>query len=66
MPDVNDDPQLVYTVYENNNRFEVCTASGRIVLVFADEGSQVGCIPCTKNNIGEWVNMMFGLIGWEW
>jgi hypothetical protein len=36
MPDVNDESQLVYTVQENNDRYEVCTASGRIVLVFTD------------------------------
>jgi hypothetical protein len=44
MPDVNDDPQLAYTVQaytvqERNTRFEVCAASGRVVLVCADEGS---------------------------
>jgi hypothetical protein len=44
MPDVNDDPQLTYTVQaytvqERNTRFEVSAASGRVVLVCADEGS---------------------------
>ena len=39
MPANNDEPQLVYTVQERNARFEVCTASGRTILVCADEGS---------------------------
>ena len=39
MPDVKDDPQSAYTVHERNSRFEICAASGRIVLVYADEGS---------------------------
>lgn len=39
MPDVKDNPQLVYTVQKQNARFEICAASGRIVLVYADEGS---------------------------
>jgi hypothetical protein len=39
MPDENDKSKLVYTVQENNDRYEVCTASGRIVLVFTDAGS---------------------------
>ncbi len=39
MPVVTDDPQLAYTVQERNARFEVCAASGRVLLIFADEGS---------------------------
>ena len=39
MPDADGDSQIVYTVQENNDRYEVCTASGRIVLVFTDAGS---------------------------
>lgn len=39
MPANNDDPQLAYTVQERNARFEVCAASGRIVLVCGDKGS---------------------------
>ena len=36
---VTDDQQLAYTVQERNAHFEICAASGRIVLVYADEGS---------------------------
>jgi hypothetical protein len=39
MPANNDDQQLAYTLQERNTRFEVCAASDRVVLVFADEGS---------------------------
>ena len=39
MPANNDEPQLAYTVQERNTRFEVCAASGRVVLVCADAGS---------------------------
>jgi hypothetical protein len=39
MPDVKDDPQLAYAVQQRNARFEVCTASGRTILVCGDEGS---------------------------
>ncbi len=39
MPANNDEPQLAYTVQEHNARFEICTTSGRTVLVFADAGS---------------------------
>ncbi len=39
MPADKEDPQLAYTVQERNARFEVCAASGRVVLVYADEGS---------------------------
>ncbi len=39
MPANNDEPQLAYTVQERNGRFEICAASGRIILVYADEGS---------------------------
>jgi hypothetical protein len=39
MPVVKDDPQLAYTVHEQNGRFEVCAASGRTILVCEDEGS---------------------------
>ena len=39
MPDVKDDPQLAYAVQQRNDRFEVCAASGRTILVCEDEGS---------------------------
>ena len=39
MPANNDEPQLAYTVQKHNVRFEICTTSGRIVLVCDDEGS---------------------------
>jgi hypothetical protein len=39
MPANNDEPQLAYTVQERNAHFEICAASGRVVLVYADEGS---------------------------
>ncbi len=39
MPVVTDEPQLGYTVQENNDRYEVCTATGRAILVFSDAGS---------------------------
>jgi hypothetical protein len=39
MPVVTNEPQLAYTVHEQNSRFEVSTASGRTILVFDDEGS---------------------------
>ncbi len=39
MPVVTDDQQLAYTVQERNAHFEICTASGRTILVYADEGS---------------------------
>ena len=39
MPANGDEPQLAYTVHEQNGRFEICAASGRVVLVYADEGS---------------------------
>ena len=39
MPDANDESQLAYTVQENNERYEVRTASGRAILVFTDAGS---------------------------
>jgi hypothetical protein len=35
----NDDQQLAYTVQERDTRFEVSAESGRVVLVYADEGS---------------------------
>ncbi len=39
MPADKEDPQLAYTVHQHNARFEVCAASGRTILVCADEGS---------------------------
>ena len=56
MPANNDEPQLAYTVQERNAHFEICAASGRIILVCDDD--QVGCIPCTANNIGKIKNML--------
>jgi len=34
-----DDSQSAYTVQKRNARYEVCAASGRIVMVCEDEGS---------------------------
>lgn len=34
-----DGSQLVYTVQHHNARFEICAASGRVVMVCDDEGS---------------------------
>jgi len=39
MPDVKEDPQSAYTVHERDGRFEVCNASGRVIMVCADESS---------------------------
>ena len=39
MPDVKDDPQSAYTVHERGGRYEVCAASGRVIMVCDDEGS---------------------------
>lgn len=39
MPDVEDDPQLAYSVHEHDARFEVCAASGRVIMVCNDESS---------------------------
>ena len=39
MPANNDDPQSAYTVHEHDGRFEVCNASGRVIMVCTDEGS---------------------------
>ena len=39
MPDSEGESLLFYTVQENNDRYEVCAASGRIVLVFTDADS---------------------------
>ena len=39
MPDVKDDPQLAYIVQKRNTRFEICAASGRVIMVCGDEGS---------------------------
>jgi hypothetical protein len=39
MHDVKDDQQLAYTVREHDGRFEVCNASGRVIMVCADESS---------------------------
>ncbi len=39
MPDDKEDPQLAYTVQEHNAHIEVRAASGRTILVYADEGS---------------------------
>ena len=36
---VTNETQLAYTVQERNARFEICAASGRVVLVCGDEGS---------------------------
>lgn len=39
MLDVQNDPELAYTVQQHNKRFEVRAASGRTILVCDDEGS---------------------------
>ena len=39
MPDVKDDPQSAYTVHERDGRYQVRAASGRVIMVCADEGS---------------------------
>jgi len=39
MPANNDDPQLAYTVHERDGRYEVCAASGRVIMVCNDESS---------------------------
>ena len=39
MFDVKNDPQSAYTVHEQNDRFEVCTASGRVIMVCGDTDS---------------------------
>ena len=39
MPANNDDPQLAYTVHERGGRYEVCAASGRVIMVCADKSS---------------------------
>ena len=39
MPDLKDDQQLAYTVQKQNDRFEICVASGRVIMVCADENS---------------------------
>ena len=36
---MNEVQQLAYTVHEQNARFEVCAASGRVIMVCQDEGS---------------------------
>jgi hypothetical protein len=38
---VTNDQYLFYSVKEQNSRFEVCAASGRIILVCDDESSAV-------------------------
>ena len=39
MPDVKDDTQSAYSVYEHNGRYEVCAASGRVIMICNDESS---------------------------
>ena len=39
MPPNNDDLQSAYTVHERDGRHEVCNASGRVIMVCADENS---------------------------
>jgi hypothetical protein len=39
MPVNNDDPQSAYTVHELDGRYDVCTASGRVIMVCNDESS---------------------------
>lgn len=36
---VNDDTQSAFTVHEENERFEVCATSGRVVITCDDENS---------------------------
>jgi len=39
MQDVKEDPSLAYAIREQNTRFEVCSTSGRTILVCDDEDS---------------------------
>lgn len=39
MPDIKDSPQVTYSVQKQGGRFEICTASGRVVIVCGDESS---------------------------
>ena len=39
MPDEKEKSQSAYTVQVRNGHFEVCTASGRAIMVCKDEGS---------------------------
>lgn len=39
MADVKDDQQLAYSVHEQNSHFEVCSPSGRIIMVCGDKDS---------------------------
>jgi hypothetical protein len=39
MPANNDDPRSAYTVHECDGRYEVCAASGRVIMVCNDESS---------------------------
>ncbi len=39
MPANNDDPQSAYTVHEHDGRYDVCAASGRVIMVCNDESS---------------------------
>ena len=41
MPANKNDPQLAYSMKAHNGRFEVNAASGRIVMVCADENSAI-------------------------
>lgn len=39
MPANNDEPQSAYTVHKRDGRYEVCAASGRVIMVCHDESS---------------------------
>jgi len=39
MPDVKDDKELAYTLRKHNGHYEVCAASGRVIMVCGDESS---------------------------
>lgn len=39
MPANNDDQQPTYTMHERDGRYEVCAASGRVIMVCNDESS---------------------------
>ena len=39
MSEVNDEPQAAYSVHERDDRYEVCAASGRVIMVCNDQSS---------------------------
>jgi hypothetical protein len=39
MSDINDDPESPYIEHERDGRYEVCAASGRVIMVCNDQSS---------------------------